>query len=447
MLQEQNKKKKQKVDTTEPSADSSAFQELFAQRAQGFRIDFGFRNAPPRPPVGPCFVGLGLEGNLQDFSQYRSLNAVEVNYSYRLHTEPDLGVPLAPSAMDDKCYKPPPADAAIKLHPNDEELLNWKGPMGDTAAEELQRRRDQARAAARMALAGKSAQPTTPSNLPTKKKSKKAYSRVLDESLQSFMKKTTYLSNDYTRRVHDFTSLAQTKQKTEQDLQVKQTQINRQRSAGAIEKSFKEFVVRHPTKKNVKPVWDVPLLPNVRQWGHAFTHVVVDNPPKGGGEEEQKDLSSMNRAFVAHVEKKQANARMTCHLMVPSPGMDEDEEKKRFRALQRYDLDVVPLKEEDEPHVNFVVWISDKQASYLPISSRVQLSTGRPSKKVNTMSRQALSMEDKRILEERIAEVDLDVANKMGNAPPVTAGAMEEDDEDEDEGFGTRTTIIADDNQ
>lgn len=36
----------------------------------------------------------------------------------------------------------------------------------------------------------------------------------------------------------------------------------------------------HPTKPNVYPVWDLPLLPDVVTWGHTYTHVVVDNPPK-----------------------------------------------------------------------------------------------------------------------------------------------------------------------
>ena len=87
----------------QPSAlpTSSAFQEAFAQRAQGFQIDFRFRNAPPRPPVGPCFVGDTLSKVLLQQSQtYKPFNAVEAQHVWKLHTEADLGVPLAPSAMD-----------------------------------------------------------------------------------------------------------------------------------------------------------------------------------------------------------------------------------------------------------------------------------------------------------------------------------------------------------
>ena len=35
---------------------------------------------------------------------------------------------------------------------------------------------------------------------------KKAFSRVLKEGMQTWMKKTTYLSNDYSRKVHDFST-------------------------------------------------------------------------------------------------------------------------------------------------------------------------------------------------------------------------------------------------
>ena len=51
------------------------------------------------------------------------------------------------------------------------------------------------------------------------------FSRVLDEDIQSQMKKTTYLTNDQYRSVHQFKSLADTKKET----------------ADAVEKSVKEL--------------------------------------------------------------------------------------------------------------------------------------------------------------------------------------------------------------
>ena len=485
MLEQQKKKKQRTLDPSSSaaiSANDSLFQALFKQRAQGFRIDFAFRNAPPRPPVGPCFVGLGLDGALlQHYSRYRPHNAVEVNYSYKLHAEPDLGVSLAPSAMDLDCYqdKKTTSNQGTKpLHPRDLALLEWKGSNGDTAAEELQKRRDRARAAARLALSGQSmplgttGASTTSSSSSTAvaalAKKKKSYSRVLNEGLQSFMKKTTYLSNDYSRKVHDFTSLAQTKQKTAKQLQTKQKLDQERRSVKAIEESFQTANTTPPIpphhqsnkkqqkQKILKPVYSVPLLPNVEYWGNAYTHVVMDNPPKGVAVDANNMGLLAQSSFVAHVEKKHQSARMTCQLLLP-PTIHEDDDimdddkTSILKPVQRYDLDVVPLKEQDEPHANFCWWVSEKGATYLPISSRVQLSTGRPVRRAvtTTVARTSPDQDDVYEYQERMAEVDLDAANELKTTTTKAPNRIESDDDDDDDdddghGFGsTRSTIVA----
>lgn len=53
--------------------------------------------------------------------------------------------------------------------------------------------------------------------------------------------KTTYITNDYTRKVHDFKSLAKTKQELEQDLELKQQQIAHRRTAAAVAKTFEDW--------------------------------------------------------------------------------------------------------------------------------------------------------------------------------------------------------------
>lgn len=431
-------RKKQK---TAPEVTSSAFQALFKQRAQGFEIAFKFRNAPPRPPVGPCFIGTNLDEKLREISQYKPLNAVEVNYRFKLHNEPDLGVPLAPSAMDPLSYKPSKTEDS-QLHPDDLKLLEWEGSMADTAAEELKKRRDNARAAARLALMGKSPakflmeKTKSASTGPASKK--KAYSRVLDESMQSWMKKTTYITNDYSRKVHDFKSLAKTKQELEQDLEVRQQQIMQRRTAPAVSRTFEEVkasVTKHPSKKGVKPVAEMAFLPNVLQWGNAYTHVVVDKSPGD-------DAAFLNKAFVANVEKKDATARMTCQLFGQSEG-----DVGSYHAMQNYELDVVPLKEEDAPHVNFCIWMDPESATalYNPISSRVQLSNGRPIRKKNykmNVTRRPMNDDDRAEMNERLAEVDADIEEKISGGKPGTK--MDEgDDSDDDSMMKTEKPIVA----
>lgn len=244
----------------------SAFEALFTQRAQGFQIDFRFRNALPRPPVGPCFMGDTLhEVLLHQCRQYKPLNAVEANYVWKLHCEADLGVPLAPSAMDINSYViKADTDETNALHPDDEALLNWTGSLGDTAADNRQKRQEQAMRKAQQWLQSSPTPNASASGAAAarKLKDKKAFSRVLHEDLQTWMKKTTYLSNNYNRRVHDFKSLAQTKQELAADLQTKQTEMAQRRSLQAIENSFRllDSSVQHPTKKHLKPKKDLPRL-------------------------------------------------------------------------------------------------------------------------------------------------------------------------------------------
>ena len=112
----------------------------------------------------------------------------------------------------------------------------------------------------------------------------------------------------------------------------------------------------------------------------------------------------MEKAFVANVHRKDATSRMTCQVYTP-------ESEDSFRPVQHYELDVLPLKEEDTPHFNFCIWIDStaEVATYLPISSRVQLSAGRPIKKrtqVMKITRRRMNAEEQQEADEQLAEVD-----------------------------------------
>ena len=355
---------------------------------------------------------------------------------------------MAPSAMDPLSYNQNKPEET-PLHPDDLKLLEWDGSMADTAAEQLKKRRDNARAAARLALMGK-----TPARLlmeKTKSSSKgtastrKTFSRVLNEDMQSWMKKTTYITNDYSRKVHDFKSLAKTKQELEQDLEVRQQKIMQRRFAPAVSKTFEDCKVpvhKHPSKKGVQPVAEMAFLPNVKKWGNAYTHIVVDKAPSN-------DVTFLNKAFVANVEKKDATARMTCQVFGES-----ENDSGSYQAMQNYELDVVPLKEEDEPHVNFCIWVNPitNEALFTPISSRVQLSNGRPLRKKNykmNVTRRPMNDDDRAEVNERLAEVDADIDEKInGVSRNGKRGDKsiedESDDDDHDESrMSSGGTIVA----
>lgn len=449
--------------------DLSQFQALFKKRADGFIIDLNFRNAAPRPPVGPCFVGLGLDGELNDnWTRYKPNNAVEANYAWQLHAEADLGVPLAPSAMDlEGCYVDPTKQSKkhrgdeyselfenngdveknpTPLHPDDEAIINWKGYKGDSVAEELQRSRDVARAEARLhgMNRGKSLPTGTPQQITLVKRTKDFQSRVLNEQNPFFMKKTTYLANDPTQSVHAFKSLAQTK--AEAAVEIEQKLVASKTSGKeVVNKSFdianKPGMKRvHPKKKNVQAVYEIPLLPDDITWGYTYTHVVLDKLPKTDTNCELT-ANKLESSYIADVRKGEQNLRMECNLLVTDDDAS-DNENPFYNALQTYDLDVIPLKEENAPHANFIFVLDEEsmEATYHPVSSRVQLSTGRPAHQ-NGNSRRIMKrkLEDEEIItmEKALAEVDADMATKYTPAPKrqnpfALSGNSESDDSDPD---------------
>ena len=506
---------RKKHPSLQPEIRSSIFQSLFHERAEGFLIDLRFRNAPPRPPVGPTFVGLGLEGELTNkWTKYKARNAVETQYTWKLHPKRELGAQLAVSGMDyENCYTDRKRNDEIvgddsllggdgkknekqhnmsshvvpTLDIDDDALINWRGGIGDTAAEQLQQKQDRVRAAARLAIAqGYGAPVKVPNGTPNSNiiggigscgsafrlKKHHLKSRILDEKTPNFMKKTTYLTNDATS-VHRFTSLAHTQVQRARDVDQALAEKKSQYSEmDMIEMGFKEAnfwgnqVVAsedctsrriHPLKKDINSLWDLPILPDVETWGHTFTHVVVDNPPKKIGKNATKrakkknqaneitfNAKQLHKAVVADVAKQKQNSRMECTLWSSSyhcpkrmaavselsePPAKVSRKGQMYVALQQYDLDVVPLRDPSVPPVHYVLVIdpSKRTVGYHSVGSRVHLSTGRPIVATGTVhivdaaemtndktfiSRRTLGAGEKKHLERRIAEVDMDLAEK-----------------------------------
>ena len=131
--------------------------------------------------------------------------------------------------------------------------------------------------------------------------------------------------------------------------------------------------------------------------------------------------------------------------------MEVDKKMEETKAkTQTYDLDVVPLKDENSPHINFLLVIDEEKqmVRYHPVSSRVQLSTGRPSRPDKSIiEKRTLSESDVQDIEMRVAEVDKDLEDKYavdGNSGDedddhyVGKGAqenMDEKDDDSEDGF------------
>jgi Paf1 len=222
-----------------------------------------------------------------------------------------------------------------------------------------------------------------------------------------------------------------------QDLQLKQDEMTKRRSATAVSKGFAPLdlaSIKHPVRPGLKAVAAFELLPSVPHWGSSVTHVVMDKPPPPSpsesttksGDSAKLLLDRIGRSFVGNVERHPAKARMSCQLFVPAAAdtnaataPPSDDEAIRYDAFGAYDLDVVPLKEEDSPHSYFVL-VVDRDAgvvTYLPVSSRVQLSRGRPVRAPGgycLVSKRPLTDDEVLEREERAAEVDADLSEKHG---------------------------------
>ena len=316
--------------------------------------------------------------------------------------------------MDPKSYDTTREPGVVPLHKDDEALLDWKGGLGDSLAEAAHRRREEARAAARLVASGQSpARPKSKAPIkPVGGKNSNKFSRVLkDDTQQPWMKKTTYLSNDYSRKVHDFKSLAKTKEEMAQELASKQEELNARRSVVAIRNSFSTTKpLQHPHKKEMKPKRVMNVLPQTKRWGRAFTHVVIDKAPTSMPE--GVTLDHLTKSFVTNVQKPESSSRLACSVQVPAP--TSTEEKVVYQPAFSYDLEVVPLKQEDVPHMTFCFMMEGDTVTYLPVASRVQLMTGRPAKKMapHPLERRPLTEKEQEEMEERIAEVDSDMAEK-----------------------------------
>ena len=169
-------------------------------------------------------------------------------------------------------------------------------------------------------------------------------------------------------------------------------------------------------------MYDYPLFPDVATWGHTFTHVVLDNAPKSFYDVPAPSENQLARSFIGDVERRE-NARMVCNLLVPNEANENEDEMElsedsiKYDVAQHYDLDVLPLKEEDAPHATFLLIVDEENGvvSYHPVSSRVNLSSGRPGRRGHTtIKKRQLDEEDIKEIEEAAAEVDQDLAEKHG---------------------------------
>lgn len=240
--------------------------------------------------------------------------------------------------------------------------------------------------------------------------------------------------------MHKFRSLEKVKIENAKEIQKKMKDNERKLSdKDGIEEAFEkanrvtERAAKHPKKRGVEAVYEVPFLPDARTWGHTYTHVVVDHLPKTvvpfrrSGERRPVTRKTLEKAFIADVTRPGENVRMECNLLLPDanapPAVDAGgkEGDVYYDASLAYVLDLQPLQEEGKACVNFLLTIDEKNgvATYHPVSTKVQLSTGRKpgsdgglsggKKRLGSfVGRREMGSEDVNEMEGRLGEIDRD---------------------------------------
>ena len=226
-------------------------------RSAEFAVNLTFANSLPRVPVGAVFVGGGAENQngisgTKSFTEYRPTK-LEAEHSWRLHTELDLGVKIdviSPSTFQ--------VSTTENLAPGDNDIVNWKGHMGDSAGEALKKKRErQRRGIANGQHNSPASSKPAPAEFDVKLKAGKHFteSRVLEKKSQEYMRRTTYLANDIHQKVHTYKSLSEVTAEKVVELNERIAGQQEATCTEAIEKGFayanrpnKTRTLQHPTK-------------------------------------------------------------------------------------------------------------------------------------------------------------------------------------------------------
>jgi len=372
LAQQQGKKSKK------PSITN--FQSSHIQpRLQGFHLQFSFRNAPPRPPVGPTWMGTTVDQILKR----STAQPATVPYTYPLRASVHDLVPIVPSAMNiDSYYTKTNATPKSRSTLTADDMALLKSPQ---------------------------------------KQAQKSTSRVLHEARPVFMKKTTYLSNDYSRKVHDFKSLAQTQEENKKVLQAEQEKYATVRTAEAIIKTFQVPISRAGGQRTPKRVLEV--LPSRSTVSTTWTHVVIAKP-----------RPNLKYAWIGRVMQATATSRsLTCQVLTPQQQQNEssnDDTKDVLVPAHMWDMQVQPgIKE-------YALQIHDDRVEWIPLASKLQLSTGRPVGKdaANvTLERCAVVVEEENDNDEDKMDVEED---KEKETAPAATNPNEKANNNNDDGEG-----------
>jgi hypothetical protein len=249
------------------------------QKDSEFLCQLQFRNTLPDPPLGPHFLKIPL--NIEKAVQYAP-TSLETEHKWKLHCNRDLGVDI--DIIDARSYTVPAQP--VPLHPADAELLNW-----DPKRE----------------LVGK---PKSNAKGISEPLSRQERRRAIDTQV-TWLKKTSYLTNDPGGAVHRFKSEQQSQRDKSARLAADLAAKRKRDPVNAVEHSFAEASkklskLQHSTNKELTAEWSIPVLPDTALWGNQYTHVQFDVDPL----KEKNLITDQTRREIAETSSVIANTVM-----------------------------------------------------------------------------------------------------------------------------------------
>lgn len=298
-----------------------------------FLATLEFRNALPDIPFDTKFVKYPHEP--ERLIKYKP-NTLEMDYTYEIHEEPNLGLPI--DLIDPAKYEAPVEPEPLEV--GDEQVLMMKEEhVGKTGRSK--------------------ARPTV-----------------------SWLRRTEYMGNDLYDAVHKFKSEAEIQSALREGTENALAEVVSITLEDRAEASFRDIndpkVLVHPfnKKKKIAKVWDV--FPDQVLSANKYAILSYDILPSE--DIKSKTITSReDRALLCGVSKKiqAGNELIQGSVLLPSTISEEEENanREKYQYLREYLMSVESLdsRETQSQHVVFMLDPESDQFTYSDVLSRIQL--------------------------------------------------------------------------
>lgn len=316
----------------------TAARRRFRSKQPNFLCPLPLRNRLPEPLPGPKLVQLPTD--LWSHIDFKP-TTLDTEYKWKHHCECTLGVHV--DLVDLEAHTPAKPELRPALHPDDERLLNWDAHV-------------KAQAAGAGDRVG-----TRPGEI-------------------TWMKKTSFMSNDLTSSVHMFKSGTQIKAEEHERI-VEQDKAQGNDSQSLLVAAENSFLVhdddvanlRHPTKPTVTAEWSVPVLPDARLWANDFVHVGFEDDPAPNNPRKRARVARSMIVNAKPVFNEKQQKTVVKGVFVLPAEEQPDEDRTALEWERQYQVET---KDADNSYVFFIDETSGSCTYVEHTSSKVELRSG-----------------------------------------------------------------------